>query len=162
VSDLLDLRTVNATFTVGPCAEVRVGEHVIRYVRRGSGPCIVLLDADAEANPVWGPLVDSLAAGHRIVVPQPPSESVDDTSSWLRGFVEGLGLSSCVVIAGPALTNAALDLVADDDLLVRKLVLIGDGGATIGAPTSRILRVDPATAVAESVGRIEAFVANPP
>ena len=95
-------------------------------------------------------------------MPQPPSESVDDTSSWLRGFVEGLGLSSCVVISGPALTNAALDLVAVDDLLVRKLVLIGDGGATIGAPTSRILRVDPATAVAESVGRIEAFVANPP
>ena len=57
MSDLLSLCTSNATWHSGPCAEVRVGEHVTRYVRRGSGPSVVLIGADAKANPVWGPLV---------------------------------------------------------------------------------------------------------
>ena len=86
-----------------------VGQHVTRYVRRGSGPSIVLLGAQAETNPVWAPLVEALASNYRLVIPQPPSDEVD-ASTWLRGFVEGLGLSSFVLIAGGSLTAAAFEL----------------------------------------------------
>jgi hypothetical protein len=160
VSDLLDLRAVNAAFTLGqPCAEVRVGEHAIRYVRRGSGPCLLLLDADAEANAAWGPIADSLASGYRVVVPETPPDSVD-TSAWLRGFVEGLGITSCVVIAGPAMFDAAQDLTAGDDLTVRKLVLIASADTRVGNSTSRILWIEADGRVDDALRRIEAFIAT--
>ena len=157
VSDLLDLRAVNATWHLGPCAEVRVGEHVTRYVRRGSGPSIVLLGADAEANPVWGPLAESLAGGHRLVIPQPPPEGVD-SSTWLRGFIEGIGLSSFALIAGSTLSDAALDLAAVDDSTVRKLVLIANAGSPIGYSGLRTLWVPPDWVPANAAKRIEAFL----
>ena len=123
MSDLLDLCAPNATWRDGPCAEVRVGDHVIRYVRRGSGSSVVLLGADSNANPLWKPLIEALAANHRIVVPQlPPTQA--DVGSWLHGFVEGIGLSSIVLIAGAPWTEPALELAAEDDVTIRKLILI--------------------------------------
>jgi hypothetical protein len=158
VSDLLDLCTLNATWNRGPCAEVRVGEHVTRYVRRGTGPSVVLLGADAEANPIWSPLVESLSTSHRLVVPQMPLECVD-SSEWLRGFIEGIGLTSVVMIAGGALADAALELATADDFTVRKLVLVPNDGA-IGQASDRLLWVSPDWPTADSVRRIEEFVAS--
>src|SRR5215207_4483304 len=114
VSNLLDLCTATSTTPLGPCAEVRVGEHVTRYVRRGSGPSVVVVGANTHANPVWAPLVERLVASHRVVVPQPPSDGTD-VGTWLRGFVEGIGLTSIVLIAGDAASAAALDLANTDD-----------------------------------------------
>lgn len=159
MSDLLDLRTVIATWHLGPCAEVRVGEHVTRYVRRGSGPAVVLLGAQTETNPVWAPLVEALASNYRLVIPQPPSEEVD-ASAWLRGFVEGLGLSSFVLIAGGSLTTAAFELAIVDDLLVRKLVLLAGEGSPAHAMTSRVLWAAAEWSPAESLHHIEHFIAS--
>lgn len=157
MSDLLDLRAVNASFALGPCAEVRVGEHAIRYVRRGSGPSVVLLDADADASPLWGRLVDVLASGHRIVIPQPPPDAAD-TSAWLRDFVEGLGLSSCVMVAGPALIGAALDLVAIDDFTVRKLILVANGDSLVANLSPRVLWIDANGPLDDALRRIDRFI----
>jgi hypothetical protein len=159
VSDLLDLCTVNATWNRGPCAEVRVGEHVTRYVRRGTGPSVVLLGADAEANPIWSPLVESLSTSHRLVVPQMPLECVD-SSEWLRGFIEGIGLTSVVMIAGGALADAALELATTDDFTIRKLVLVPNEGAAVAHASDRLLWVSPDWPTADSVRRIEEFVAS--
>ena len=129
VSDLLDLRTVHATWHLGPHAEVRVGDHVTRYVRRGSGPCVVLLGADAESHPLWGPLVASLAGRFRLVLPEirtPHTES----SEWLRGFIEGLGLTSVSIIAAGEFAQTAIDLAATDDFTVGRLVILGTGEST--------------------------------
>ena len=160
MSDLLSLCTPNATWHGGPCAEVRVGEHVTRYVRRGSGPSVVLVGADAKANPVWGPLVERLEVGHRIVVPQPPPAHADVTT-WLRGFIEGLGLSSIVLIAGDGSSDAALELASTDDFLIRKLVLMpsagGSGGTTV---PERALWVNPGALASESLREIEEFIAD--
>ena len=157
MSELLDLRTVNATWHLGPCAEVRVGEHVTRYVRRGSGPSVVLLGVDAEANPVWEPLAESLARNHRLVIPQPPAHAID-ASTWLRGFIEGLGATSLIIIAGSALSAAALDLAAGDELTVRKLVLMADDATAIGSSTSRILWLSPESSPTDSLRQIEEFL----
>lgn len=157
MSELLDLRAVNATWHLGPCAEVRVGEHVTRYVRRGSGPSVVLLGADADANPLWSPLVETVAANHRVVIPQLPPEGVDQ-STWLHGFIEGLGLSAVVVIAGPALCEAALDLAAVDDFTVRKLVLLPEDSAAVGYSGARALWVQPEWSQADSLQRVRNFL----
>lgn len=157
MSELLDLRTVNATWHVGPCAEVRVGEHVTRYIRRGSGPSVVLLGADADANPLWSPLLESVAATHRVVIPQVPLDGAD-RSTWLREFIEGLGLSAVAVIAGAALCEAALDLAALDDFTVRKLVLLPDDASAVGYSGARTLWVQPEWSQADALQRLLNFL----
>lgn len=158
MSDLLDLCTPNANWHLGPCAEVRVGDHVTRYVRRGTGPSVVLVGPDSRANPVWAPLVEHLAPSHRIVVPQlPPSDA--DVASWLRGFIEGIGLTSIVLIAGNGTSAAALDVAMADDLLVRKLVLMPtDADSVRLLDAERTLLVPPTASPAESLQRIEQFI----
>lgn len=159
MSDLLSLCTSNATWHSGPCAEVRVGEHVTRYVRRGSGPSVVLVGADAKANPVWGPLVERLELGHRIVVPQPPPVNVH-IAAWLRAFIEGLGLSDVVLIAGNGTSSAALELASTDDFLIRKLILMGDAGDSVRTASSeRMLFVQRGDSAADQLRQIEDFIA---
>jgi hypothetical protein len=159
VSDLLDLRTVNEAWHAGPCAEVRVGEHVTRYVRRGSGPSVVLLCAEAESSPVWKSLVEWLGSSYRITVPQAPSDGTD-ASEWLRGFIEGLGLSAFVLFAGAEFRAAALDLASADDLTVHKLVLLPDQSSPVGQSSSRVLWILPGWTPAEALRRIETFLST--
>ena len=149
MSELLDLRTVVATWNIGPCAEVRVGEHVTRYVRRGSGPTVILLGAEAETNSVWAPLVESLAGSFRLVIPKPPPDGVD-SSAWLRGFVEGLGLTSVVLVAGGMLASAALELAMADEFIVRKLVLLADNPANSPTTNERALWLSPGSSPTDS------------
>jgi hypothetical protein len=157
VSDLLDLRTVNASLHSSPCAEVRVGEHVTRYVRRGSGASVVLLGADSETSRLWESLVEWLGAHYRVIVPRPPSDGID-ANEWLRGFIEGLGLSSVVVFAGAAFCDAALDLAAVDDFTVRKLVLLPDNATSVGGLRPRTLWILPGWAASEALRRTEEFL----
>ena len=167
MSNLLDLCTADSTTRLGPCAEVRVGEHVTRYVRRGTGPSVVVVGADAQASPVWSPLVEQLVGTHRVVVPQQPPEGAD-VGTWLRGFIEGIGLTAIVLIAGGAATAASLDLTASDDFTVRRLVLLptaGENGHTPAAgrvdgqtAVDRMLWVLPEWTTADALQRIESFI----
>jgi hypothetical protein len=168
VSNLLDLCTANSTTPLGPCAEVRVGEHVTRYVRRGSGPSVVVVGANVQATPALAPLVERLAASHRVVVPQPPPAGVD-VSIWLRGFIEGIGLSSIVLIAGGDASAAAVDLATTDDFTVRCLILLpthsnGAGPSPVdsrglsNAVTGRTLPLLPEWTPAETITQVEDFI----
>ena len=143
MSDLLNLFVPNATWRDGPCAEVRVGDHVIRYVRRGTGSSIVVVAGDSDANPGCRQLIQNLTASHRVIVTQPPPVDAD-VRSWLRGFIEGVGLTSIILIAGGAAAEAATDIASADDFTVRKLIL---------------LPVDGSTSIDESLRRIEAEIA---
>ena len=137
-----------------------MGDHVTRYVRRGTGPSVVLVGADVDANPVWRPLVERLESGHRIVVPQPPPES-SDVTAWLRGFIEGLGLTSVVLIAGNGSSAAALELATVDDFLVRKLVVMPNPGESVGGGSpERTLWVKPDDSPTQSLQLIEEFIAD--
>ena len=169
VSDLLDYCAATATWTSGKCAEVRVGDHVTRYVRRGSGSPVVVVGANADQNGVWAPLVDALAGNHRLIIPQLP-RSEPDVAGWLRSFIEGIGLSSVALIAGSDARLPAISLAAADDFTVRKLVLVGDGESNIGGGTSsdseasssdplRTLRVPANWQPTEVVERVQRFIA---
>ena len=167
MSNLLDLCTADSTTRLGPCAEVRVGEHVTRYVRRGTGPSVVVVGADAQASPVWSPLVEQLVGTHRVVVPQQPPEGAD-VGTWLRGFIEGIGLTAIVLIAGGAATAASVDLTASDDFTVRRLVLLptaGENGHTPDAgrvdgqtAVDRMLWVLPDWSTTDALQQIESFI----
>ena len=170
MSNLLDLCTPDSTTRLGPCAEVRVGEHVTRYVRRGTGSSVVVVGADAQASPVWSPLVDQLVASHRVVVPQPPAPGAD-IGAWLRGFIEGIGLTAIVLIAGGAAATASLDLAASDDFTIRRLVLLPTAGDNHHTPGSRsrgedqiaadrTLWVLPEWSTPDSLQRIESFISG--
>ena len=159
VSNVIDLRTLNATWHLGPFAEVRVGDHVTRYVRRGSGPSVVLLASGIETNPIWVTLVESLAPGHRLFIPQPPPEGVHSLPC-LRGFVEGIGISACTLVAGGASAEPAFELATGDDFTVRKLVLITSDGVPNGRADSRVFVVRADCTPGESVDRILAFLGS--
>lgn len=159
MSDLLDLRTVNEAWHVGPCAEVRVGEHVTRYVRRGSGPSVVLLGAESEWSPMWSSLLEWLGSNYRITIPQAPSDR-SDANEWLRGFIEGLGLSTFILFAGAEFRTAALDLVTADDLTVHKLVLLPGSSFPVEQSSSRVLCMIPGWTPTEALRRVETFLSN--
>jgi hypothetical protein len=144
-----------------------VGDHAIRYVRRGSGPSIVVVSDVGDSHPMWHRLIESLAPTHRIFVTQPPPTGVDLTS-WLRGFIEGIGLASIILIAGGAASAAAMEVAAADDFTVRKLILLpvdGEGNAATDydawpadAPGNFLALT--AGSADESLSRIERFIAT--
>lgn len=169
MSDLLDYCATTASWTSGKCAEVRVGDHVTRYVRRGSGSPVVVIGAKPARSEVWAPLVESLGANHRLIIPQLP-EAEQDIAAWLREFIEGIGLSSVALIAGDAARVPAIAVASADDFTIQKLVLVADGeshrdnGSSLDGEAStpdspRILRLRGSWLPAEAVEHVQRFIA---
>ena len=108
---------------------------------------------------MWKSLVEWLGSNYRITVPRAPSDGAD-ASEWLRGFIEGLGLSAFTLFAGAELRAAALDLATADDLTVHKLVLLPDVNSPMGQSSSRVLWIPPVWSPAEALRRIETFLST--
>jgi hypothetical protein len=157
VSELLDPRTINATWHVGPFAEVRVGDHVTRYVRRGTGPSVLLLLGDTEANPLWSSLIETLIAGHRVIIPQRAPDS-EHSAVCLRGFIEGIGACDLDMIAGGSAIGAALEVASSDEFTVRKLILLTTASSTPEPSSERILWIPGDQSTDASMQRIEEFL----
>ena len=156
----------NVTWHDGPCAEVRVGDHVIRYLRRGTGPSIVVVSDAGDSHPMWRRLIESLAPSHRIFLTEPPPAGVD-MASWLRGFIEGIGLASIILIAGGTTGPAAMEVAAVDDFTVRKLILLPVDGTSASSEYDAWPPDAPGNFLAltagsadESLSRIERFIAT--
>lgn len=79
-------------------AEVHAGDVVIRYRRLGRGRTVLALRPPGVglAAP-WPELLDALAAGHRLIVPEPPTGEADSVG-WLGAFLEGLGCADVVIV----------------------------------------------------------------
>jgi hypothetical protein len=147
-----------------------VGEHVTRYVRRGSGSPVIVVGANVNSNTIWAPLVEALANRHRLFIPQiPPSEP--DLTTWLRSFIDGIGACSAALIAGGAAQVPARALAAADEFTIDKLVLIPDGESHGANPPSiqvqpstidagRVLSVAPDWRPDDAVARIEQFISE--
>ena len=157
MSELLDPRTINATWHLGPFAEVRVGDHVTRYVRRGTGPSVLLLLGHTEANPLWSALIETLVAGHRVIIPQPPPDG-DHSAICLRAFIEGIGACDLVIIAGGSAIDAALEVASSDEFTVRKLILLPTDSHSAERSSERILWIPADQSVPSSIQRVEEFV----
>jgi len=120
---------------------------------------VVLLGAESESTPIWRSLVEWLGSDYRITIPQAPSDDTD-RSEWLRGFIEGLGLSAFILVASAEFRAAALDLAAADDLTVHRLVLLPDPSSPVGQSTSRDLWIAPGWTPTEALRRIEIFLST--
>jgi len=89
------------------------------YRRWGSGRIVVLLGASES-------VALGLGDSFRVIVPELPLGLSDaGTVRWLGGVYEGLGIAEAVIVAVPALRNAATRFAQDAPDRVRG-VLIAD------------------------------------
>ena len=110
-----------------------MADHVTRYVRRGVGPPVVVLRAgDGDAD-LWPELLETIAARCRLIVPEVPGAGAGvvcpDFASWIRGFLDGVGLPPVALVAAGAFCVPALELALLDPDRLAGLVLVPCGGA---------------------------------
>lgn len=94
-------------------AALTVGAVETEYLRFGSGHPVVVLDPALAARVDAG-AVPARWQGHRLIVPtrttidvlaMPPAERGDAPfDAWMRGLIDGLGLSAITVVVAPRLT----------------------------------------------------------
>src|SRR5687768_2937389 len=90
-------------------AEVRAHDQVIRYRRIGVGRPVLVLHSPDDPDPLWPELLDTLGASYRVIVPDAPERETDVTT-WLTGFLEGLGAISVRIVASDRFCMPALEL----------------------------------------------------
>jgi hypothetical protein len=128
VSDTLNLPAATAP-SPNRWAEVRVAEQVTRYVRRGVGHPVVVLRAGAGDAELWPALVETMIAAHcRVILPEVP-DAAAGFASWIRGFLDGVGLPPITLIAVGHFCVPALELALLDAERLARLVLVPCGRA---------------------------------
>jgi pimeloyl-ACP methyl ester carboxylesterase len=93
-------------------AEVRVGNLTTRYRRTGSGRPVVVLQPPHDADADSSLLAELLSEHCRVIVPELPS-GVTDAATWLRDFLDALGIERAAVVVPEQLGIAALALAPD-------------------------------------------------
>src|SRR5690348_5353755 len=89
-------------------AEVRAHDRVVRYRRSGAGPAVLLLQPASSITPLWPELLEALAEGTRVIVPDPPAYE-SEAEEWLSALLEGLGVRNITVVATDGFCIAALE-----------------------------------------------------
>jgi pimeloyl-ACP methyl ester carboxylesterase len=148
-----------ATRLAGGWSEVRAADHVIRYVRFGSGtgaPVIILTPGTPEAN-VWPELFEALAAGRRVYIPDLPD------AEWcfaprLAAFLDGLGLSSVTLVAPGSYCVPALEFALLEPERLQRLVLVPRGVAEETGLSGTLATAKPAREVSVMLVRRETAV----
>jgi len=143
------------TFSV---AAERSGAGAPAIISRGEGPGVVLLSGLLGGLARLAPTADALVArGFRVVTIDPYRLSAQAEDVSFHGMareveraLEGLGMSSAVVVAHAHATGIALRLAANAPHLVDELVLI-EGGVL---PSTRSAGVSRAMQVASLIARL--------
>jgi hypothetical protein len=146
-------------------AEVRAHDHVVRYCRTGTGPCVLVLRATDGSQALWPELLDALEPGFRLIRPELP-DADERLAARLAGFLEGLGIARVAVLATEPFCTAALDLARLDPERVASVVLVaGERADGVTTPSRgrglRLLVVRRALAAGEAVPRILRVLAEP-
>jgi len=141
---------VNETFlavgktarTSGNWAQVRAADQVTRYLRSGAGVPVLVLDVATSAGHeldgatdvpapdvgVWPELLTELPNHSRLILPEIPTDGPRFTS-WLRGFIDGIGLAPVTLIASGPICVSAMEFTLSDPERVQRLVLVPAGQA---------------------------------
>jgi hypothetical protein len=136
-------------------AVVQAGTVESRYLRLGSGMRVVLLLPSCRDLWIGGPLLAKLAERYCVIVPELPIElqvamhasRVDHTllagahlgmARWLFGFVDGMGIERCAIVAERELAGALCPIISGDERIER-LVLIGHA-VPCGPTENRVAR----------------------
>jgi hypothetical protein len=134
-----------------PChltrAVVDAGAISTSYIRAGVGAPLLLLDPQVSPDGSCTPLVASLAVHFRVLAPEAPAPDAMRApshgsratafSTWLRGFLDGLGLPPVSILARDEYALPSLSFCFTDAPRVERLVLthrdVGD--PALGAET---------------------------
>ncbi|HSG48609.1 MAG TPA: hypothetical protein VLA43_12390 [Longimicrobiales bacterium] len=118
-------------------ALVQAGSVTTRYLRAGHGPPVLLLLAQWPRT-AWGmALFRELAASFRVVAPIRGAEAwgsstPDDTSAWIRGLLDGLGLLEVRVVVDETLAPALVPVLEPDGDRIRTIRVVAPGNAPGG------------------------------
>ena len=107
--------------------EVRTRHQVVRYRRSGAGRAVLLLHSPDARAPLWPEVLEHLAAGGRLIVPNPP-ESADPVEEWLALLLEGLGLWNAILVATEGFCIPAIErALVEPDRIARIILACSDG-----------------------------------
>jgi 3-oxoadipate enol-lactonase len=105
----------------------------LHYTEHGSGPPLVLVHGVMITGEMFAPVVDALAARHRLIVPDlrghgrsrhlPPPYTVPQLAADLARLLDHLGIESAAVLGYSQGGAVAQQLVLDDPRRVTRLVL---------------------------------------
>lgn len=119
-------------------AVVEVDGEEIRYRRAGQGSPVLLLRSGARVGSGTGEvdaLFRELASGRRVIEPLTPLPTRRGAADrWLRGLIEGLGLTAPEVMAEPALAPLLTRFVGRNGGAVGRVVFLRmeEAGASRG------------------------------
>jgi len=107
-------------------AEVRAHDRVVRYRRSGAGPVVLLLQPASAIAPLWPELLDRIAAGTRLVVPEPPANEME-VEDWLSALLEGLGMRNTTIVATEGFCIAALERTLLSPEQIARVIIVCSG-----------------------------------
>jgi len=120
----------------------------IRYVRRGSGPAVVLLHGLASSLYTWKDLLPGLAEHHDVVAIDfpgfggsdvPPDPSAARLESAVAGVLDRLGIRRAALVGNSLGGAVATSLAAREPERVVRLVLIDAAGFRMSAQARPVL-----------------------
>ena len=118
-------------------AVVQTGSVETVYRRAGCGPAVLLLAARTVGEAAG--LFDRLAECCRVYAPVLPDGAAGagcpgSLELWLRGLIDGLGLTSPAVVARATLAAPLLHFAMADPGRVGRILLLEEGDDAPGAP----------------------------
>ena len=145
-------------------AFVEVGGGRVRYVRRGSGPPVVLLHGFASSLYTWKDVLPALAAGHDVVaidlpgfggssIPRPLQAA--SYPAVVLAVMDHLGLARASLVGNSLGGSVAAAVAGEHPERVDRLVLIDSAGFNFGAGDRPwLLRLVAAPGVAAAAERL--------
>jgi pimeloyl-ACP methyl ester carboxylesterase len=126
-------------------AVVQTGLTETRYVRAGRGAPVLLLFDDGAVAAVASQLLETLVSEFRLLLPALNGNGSDfadagqgSFSTWLRNFMDGLGIDRFAVIATTSYTDAIAAFATTDPDRIRGVVVLATGNPEVaGLAASR-------------------------
>lgn len=151
-------------------AVVQAGGQQTRYLRAGKGPSVILLPDHSRPGRFWTAILERLAEGHRVLVPD-YGGAPGDFATWFRGFVEGIGVPAAALVANEELALAALECALLEPELVTHLALLpataaagpieGHLSGAGSLPQIPVLIVQADLSARDGVATLDAFLRTP-
>ena len=102
-----------------------------QYLRSGRGPSVLLLSGDEQIS---GALIAELPKRYRLIVPDvPPSLAATASGfhTWLRGFLDALGINRASIVTGPCFAAQVLGFgLVEPERIERLVFLLGPCGSS--------------------------------
>jgi hypothetical protein len=101
------------------------------YLRSGRGPSVLLLSGDEQVSRA---LIAELPKRCRLIAPEVPKSLAVTASgfhTWLRGFLDALGINRASIVVGPCFAAQVLGFgLAEPERIERLVFLLGPCGSS--------------------------------